>query len=176
MIIVVGLVILVVAGVVAVAGVLGNGGSGHELSHPFAVFGYHVTGSTGTLFLYGLVVGAVVVFGLSVLLSGARRTSRLGSAARRDLRTSRRETAAVSQDRDGLIEQRATAGADSSADVGYNGSHRGVDVGAAGNGGRRHLFRRRGDGGQTVAAPARDDQGRSTGPEQARQPVVTPER
>jgi hypothetical protein len=109
-IIVVGLVILVVAGVVAVAGVLGNGGSGHELSHPFAVFGYHVTGSTETLFLYGVVVGAVVVFGLSVLLSGARRSSRLGSAARRDLRASRRETAAVSQDRDGLIERRGAAG------------------------------------------------------------------
>lgn len=32
-----------------VAGVLSNSGSGHALTHPFAVFGYHVTGSTGTL-------------------------------------------------------------------------------------------------------------------------------
>ena len=50
-------------GVVGVAGVLGNGGSGHALTHGFAVFGYHVTGSTGTLFLYGIVVGAVACSG-----------------------------------------------------------------------------------------------------------------
>jgi hypothetical protein len=70
---------------------------------PFAVFGYHVTGSTGLLFLYGMVVGAVGVAGLSLLLAGARRT------ARRGLRQSRQETAAVSRDRDDLIGQRETA-------------------------------------------------------------------
>jgi hypothetical protein len=36
--------------------VLSNGVSGHALTHPFAVFGYHVTGSTGTLFLPGIVI------------------------------------------------------------------------------------------------------------------------
>jgi hypothetical protein len=56
-IIVVGLVILVAAPVAGVAGVLGNGGSANALTHRFAVFGYHVTGSAGTLFLYGIVVG-----------------------------------------------------------------------------------------------------------------------
>jgi acyl-CoA synthetase (AMP-forming)/AMP-acid ligase II len=35
----------------------------------FAVFGYHVTGSTGTLFLYGIVVGALAVAGLGMLLA-----------------------------------------------------------------------------------------------------------
>ena len=79
--------------------------------HPFAVFGYHVTGSNGRLFLYGIVVGVIGVAGLSLLLAGARRTSRRGSAARRGLRQSRRETAAVSQDRDDLLDQRETAGA-----------------------------------------------------------------
>ena len=73
------------------------------------MFGYHVTGSTGTLFLYGIVVGAVALAGLSLLLAGARRTSRRGSAARRGLRQSRQQTAAVSQDRDDLIAQRDTA-------------------------------------------------------------------
>jgi hypothetical protein len=48
MIIIIGLVILVAAVVAAVAGVLSNSGSGHALTHQFAVFGYHVTGSTGT--------------------------------------------------------------------------------------------------------------------------------
>ena len=57
-IIIIGLVILLVAVVASVAGVLSNGGSGHPLTHGFAVFGYHVTGSTGTLFLYGILVGA----------------------------------------------------------------------------------------------------------------------
>jgi hypothetical protein len=56
MIIIAGFIVLVAAVVAGVAGVLGNGGSGHALTHGFAVFGYHVTGSTGTLFLYGIVV------------------------------------------------------------------------------------------------------------------------
>jgi hypothetical protein len=109
MIIILGLIVLVAAVVIGVAGVLGNAGSGHALTGPFAVFGYHVTGSAGTLFLYGIVVGAIGVAGLSLLLAGARRTSRRGRAARRGLRQSRRETAAVSRDRDDLIDQRETA-------------------------------------------------------------------
>ena len=56
MIIILGLIILVAALVVAVAGVLGNGGSAHAVSH-FSVLGYHFTGSAGTLFLLGIVVG-----------------------------------------------------------------------------------------------------------------------
>jgi hypothetical protein len=47
--------------------------------------------------------------GLSLLLASAWRTSRRGSAARRGLRQSRQETAAVSRDRDDLIDQRETA-------------------------------------------------------------------
>jgi uncharacterized membrane protein YciS (DUF1049 family) len=112
MIIILGLVILVAAVIVGVAGVLGNGGSTHALTHDFAVFGYHVTGSTGTLFLYGIAVGALAVFGLSLLLAAARRTSRRARAARSELKQSRRETAAVSQDRDALIDQRDSARTD----------------------------------------------------------------
>ena len=107
MIVILGLIILIAAVIAGVAGVLTNGGGGHALTHGFAVFGYHVTGSTGTLFLYGIVVGAVALAGLSLLLTGARRTSRRGRAARRGLRQSRQDTAAVSQDRDELIDQRA---------------------------------------------------------------------
>jgi len=109
MIIVLGLVILIAAVVVGVAGVLGNHGIHHALVHSFAVFGYHVTGSNGRLFLYGIVVGAVGVAALGLLLAAARRTSRRGSAARRSLRQSREETAAVSRDRDDLLDQRETA-------------------------------------------------------------------
>ena len=73
----------------------------------FAVFGYHVTGSTSTLFLYGIVVGALALAGLSVLAASAGRSSRRGLVA--SLAQSRRETAAVSQHRDDLISQRDTA-------------------------------------------------------------------
>jgi hypothetical protein len=114
MIIILGLVILVAAVVVGVAGVLSNGGT-HGLAHGFSVLGYHVTGS-GTVFLYGIAVGAVALSGLWLLLAGVRHTSRRGRAARRGLRQSQRETAesrqetvAVSKDRDDLIGQRDTA-------------------------------------------------------------------
>jgi hypothetical protein len=121
MILVVGLIILVAAVIVGVAGVLGNGGSDHGLTHGFAVFGYHVTGSTGTLFLGGIVVGVIGLLGLILLLGGARRTARRGRAGRRRLQQSRRETAIVSQERDDLIDQREAARADTATAQG-NGS------------------------------------------------------
>jgi hypothetical protein len=99
MLVVLGLIILVAAVVVGVAGVFNNVGSGHALTHSFSVFGYHMTGSTGALFLYGIVVGAAAMLGLGLLLTGARRTSRRGRAARRELKQSGPQTAAVSQDR-----------------------------------------------------------------------------
>ena len=120
MIIIIGLIILVAALIIGVAGVLSNGGTGHALAH-FSVLGYHVTGSAGTLFLYGIVVGAAGLLGLSFLLAGARRTSRRGSAARRGLRQSRRETAAASRDRDDLIGQLDAARA-TTADTTGNGT------------------------------------------------------
>ena len=80
-------------------------GPRRALTHGFTVLGYHVTGSTGTLFLYGIVVGAPAMLGLSLLLAGARRTSRRGRDARRDLEQSRPETAAVRQQRDDLSNQ-----------------------------------------------------------------------
>jgi hypothetical protein len=121
--IIVGLVVVVAAVVIGIAGVLGNRGVDHALVHPFSVFGYHVTGSEGRLFLYGIVIGAVGVAGLSLLLAAARRTSRRGSDARRSLRQSRQETAAVSRDRDDLIDQRETARVHT-ADVSADGEPR----------------------------------------------------
>jgi hypothetical protein len=125
MIVIIGLVILVAAVIAGVAGVLANSGSAHALTHGFALFGYHVTGSTGTLFLYGIVVGALGFFGLSLLLAGARRTSRRGRAARRGLKQSRQETAAASQARDDLIDERETASASAAVAPG-NGTAEGA--------------------------------------------------
>jgi hypothetical protein len=151
MIIIIGLVILVAAVIAGVAGVLTNGSSGHPLTHHFAVFGYHVTGSTGTLFLYGIVVGALALFGLSLLLAGARRTSRRSHEARRGLAQSRRETAAGSQDRDDLLGQRETARAyaASTLDTGPADSGR-----YPGGDGKRHLFGRRSSSPRAAALPA----------------------
>ena len=155
MIIVIGLVILIAAVVAGVAGVLSNSGSGHPLTHPFAVFGYHVTGSTGTLFLYGIVVGALGLLGLSLLLAGARRTSRRGREARRGLRQSRRETAAVSQDRDDLIGQRETARAYTASTLGTGPVGGGRQPGGNGGGQRSkwHLFGPRSASAQAPAPP-----------------------
>jgi hypothetical protein len=97
MMVIVGLVVLLVAVIVGTVGVLGNAGSTHPLSENFSVLGYHVTGSTGTLFLSGIVVGAVGMLGLTVLLVGARRSANRGRAARRGLARSQRETAFVNR-------------------------------------------------------------------------------
>jgi hypothetical protein len=99
MIVIVGVVILIAAVIVSVIGVLSNSGSGHPLPHDFPVLDYHVTGSTGTPFLYGLAVGATALVGLSLLEAGARPTSRRGRDARCGPGQPWRETAAVTRDR-----------------------------------------------------------------------------
>ena len=173
MIIILGLIILVAAVVVGVAGVLGNGGT-HGLTHGFSVLGYHVTGS-GTVFLYGIAVGVVALLGLLLLLAGMRRTSRRGRAARRGLRQSQRETAesrqetaesrqetaAVSKDRDDLIGQRDTARAYTASTLGNGASPSNgappADLDPSQDDGRRdrpRLFGRRTAPRQPATAPA----------------------
>jgi len=154
MIVIIGLILLVAAVVAGVAGVLSNSGTGHTLTHHFAVFGYHVTGSTGTLFLYGIVVGALAVFGLSLLLASARRTSRRRNESGRALIQSRRETAAVTADRDNLIDQRETARA-YSAGAPENGAPPTEHTSGRENGSRRgrwQLFGSRSAGPQAADA------------------------
>lgn len=109
--IILGLVVLVAAVVIGVAGVLSNSGSDHELTGGFSVFGVDVTGSTGTLFLCGIVVGAAALLGLSLILAGTRRTTRRRRRAHRRLEPSPRGSAAVGQERGGPINERDTDGA-----------------------------------------------------------------
>ncbi|MEY9874445.1 flagellar biosynthesis component FlhA [Streptacidiphilus sp. MAP12-33] len=115
MIIILGLIILIAAAIVAVAGIFTNTGSAHAVNGAFSVFGHHMTGSTGTLFLFGIIVGAAAMLGLGMLLAGARRTSRRGMAARHELRHSRRETVAAGKAHDDLVEQRDSALAQSAS-------------------------------------------------------------
>lgn len=100
MIVIVGLVVLLFAVIAGLLGVLNNAGPAHPLSENFSVLGYHVTGSTGTLFLFGIVIGALAMLGLSVLLAGARRTGGRGRDARRERQRSQREAEFVNRDRD----------------------------------------------------------------------------
>ena len=147
MIIILGLIILVAAVVVGVAGVLGNGGT-HGLAHGFSVLGYHVTGS-GTVFLYGIAVGAVALFGLLAaagwraahLPPRPRGAARAPAVPARDRPVPPQETAAVSKDRDELIGQRDTARAYTASTLG-NGASPGNGESSAGlnssqDGGRR---------------------------------------
>jgi hypothetical protein len=170
--IIIGLIILVAAIVAGVAGILGNGDM-HGLAHGFSVAGYHVT-SSGTVFLYGIAVGAAALFGLWLLLAGVARTSRRGRAARRGLRQSRRETAAsrqetaaVSKDRDELIGQRDTARAYTASTLG-DGAPSGNGAPPAGRNpspddsrrSRPRLFGRRAASRQPVTVPAEVQAGR----------------
>ncbi|WP_327113260.1 hypothetical protein OHB12_31040 [Nocardia sp. NBC_01730] len=68
------------------------------MTSDFAAFDYHFHGSTGALFGYGIVLGAIGMLGLALVLTGAWRVTRRGAAARRELRQSRREMAAVRRD------------------------------------------------------------------------------
>jgi hypothetical protein len=105
MIVIIGLLVLIAAAVVAVLGVATNSGSAHPLGDGFAIFGQHLTGlSIGQLFLCGIIVGIVGVFGLSLLLGPLTR--RLASRrSRRELKGSQRETTDLRQDRDRLAQQ-----------------------------------------------------------------------
>ncbi|WP_433599419.1 hypothetical protein ACQPXH_27765 [Nocardia sp. CA-135953] len=94
MIIIIGLVVLIGAVIIGVAGVAANTGEVRTSSSDFGVFDYHFTASAGELFLYGIAIGALGMLGLGLLLAGVWRSSRRNSATRRDLRQSRRELAA----------------------------------------------------------------------------------
>ncbi|MFJ7271699.1 hypothetical protein ACIQV3_34520 [Streptomyces sp. NPDC099050] len=119
MILILGLILLIAALILAVAGVMANLGSAHELTNDFSVFGYHVTSSTGALFLYGIAVGAVAVLGLALILAAARRASRRNRLARHEASlTSQRESAVVDRERQDLIEQRDAARAQAAQALG----------------------------------------------------------
>jgi hypothetical protein len=65
MLVIVGVAILLLAAVVAIVSVLSNAGAAHPPTD-FSVSGYDLSGSTATVFLFGIQVGAVALLGLSV--------------------------------------------------------------------------------------------------------------
>jgi uncharacterized membrane protein len=98
MITLIGLVVLIAAIVVGVAAVVANTGDAHRLPGDFVVFNQHYIGSTGILFLCGIILGAIGMFGLILLLTGAWGTSHRNMSARREIKQSRREMAAIRKD------------------------------------------------------------------------------
>ncbi|WCD84201.1 hypothetical protein KPP03845_100521 [Streptomyces xanthophaeus] len=106
MILILGLIILIAAAVVGLAGIFGNTGAGHGLGlglgGDFSIFGYHATGSTGSLFLIGIIVGAAAFLGLALVVIGARRSARRAARTRREAGASRREAPIVDREREDL--------------------------------------------------------------------------
>ena len=95
MIVILGLILLLVAGGVAVSGVMTNTAS---LGEDFLVLGLQLSGlSTGQLFLFGISVGFVGMLGLAMLFGTFNR--RIASRrSQRALTGSQRETAAARED------------------------------------------------------------------------------
>ena len=93
---VVGLLLLAAAVAVGAAGVAANTGTEHQLSSGFTLFGYHLHGSAGRLYLAGLVIGAVAMLGFMMVAEGLRRDAALRRELgrfRRDARARRRADA-----------------------------------------------------------------------------------
>lgn len=102
-----GLLILVAAGVVGAAGVLGNDGSAHNVSPAFEVLGVEFTGSTGVLFLIGMLVGVAGTIGIGLMLVGSKRRARHRLENRRERRDIRGEAETLQQERDRLAQELA---------------------------------------------------------------------
>jgi uncharacterized membrane protein len=102
MIVIIGLIALIAAAAVVVAGVVTNSGSSHALGDNFGIFGQHLNNaSTGMLFLYGAVAGIIGMLGLTLLWGAFTR--RLASGGmRRELKSTKREAEILRQDRDRL--------------------------------------------------------------------------
>ncbi|WP_328395707.1 hypothetical protein [Nocardia sp. NBC_00416] len=98
MLIILGLVVAVAAVAAGVAGVAANTSDVNRLTSDFSVFDYHFAGTTGELFLIGILVGVVGGLGVGLVSAGAWRSTRRGLTTRRELRESRREMAAVQRD------------------------------------------------------------------------------
>jgi hypothetical protein len=71
--IIVGLIALLAATVVAIEGVVSNDRAAHPLTD-LSVFGYHLMGGAGTLFLFGITVGAVASLGRFLMAPGVQPT------------------------------------------------------------------------------------------------------
>jgi hypothetical protein len=89
--IVLGVLLLIGAGVLAVSAISGNSGAAHPLPGGVAVLGYHLDMSVGRLFTYGLILGAAAMLGLVMLFAGTARISRSRARTRQTLAAARQD-------------------------------------------------------------------------------------
>ncbi|WP_051133727.1 hypothetical protein [Nocardia paucivorans] len=94
MLIILGLVVTVAAVAAGVAGVAVNTSEINQLDSEFSVFDYTFAGTTGELFIIGLIVGVVGGLGVSMLFAGVRRSTRKRVETRRDLANQQEPVAA----------------------------------------------------------------------------------
>jgi hypothetical protein len=100
-----GLLLLVIAAVVAVVGIFSNLGSSHQLGRTVDLLGYHLHGSTGKLLLVGVIIGAVGMLGLNMLLAGIGRGFKRTLSQRKERKSEVNETKSVVHDRDQLASE-----------------------------------------------------------------------
>ncbi|HUW77616.1 MAG TPA: hypothetical protein VMV52_02560 [Candidatus Nanopelagicaceae bacterium] len=102
MVVFLGLIALVAAALVSVFGVMPNSGSSHVVISDFRIFGQHlVNGSTGLLFLYGIIVGVVGMLGITLLWGATAR--RLASGGmRRELKETKHQVKGLGLERERL--------------------------------------------------------------------------
>jgi hypothetical protein len=74
-----------------------------------SVFGCRPTGSSRTLFLFGIAVGAVTSLALRLLLTGAQPAASRAADARRAAARLHRDMAFINQDRDTRLEHQQRA-------------------------------------------------------------------
>ena len=101
----IGLLLLAAAGVTALAGFWSNSGVAHNIPGGFDLFGYNLTGSSGRIFLYGVIVGIVGMVGLSLLLRGLRHGVQQKVETRRERKTFRHRTETLQEERDRLARE-----------------------------------------------------------------------
>jgi hypothetical protein len=100
--VILGMLLLTAAVVVALGTVLGNLGSDHLLDDDFAILGYHVDGTAGELFGYGVLTGMMAALGLYLVIVGALRGAQQRAATRRALEQARQQQESLQQQRDRL--------------------------------------------------------------------------
>lgn len=100
--IVAGLLVLLAAGAMGIARITAYNGTSRSSPFRFDVPGYHLQGPGSRLFLFGLLVGAVAMLGLSTMVAGLGRGFRRRPASRQ-LPTGRQRTTALRKQNDQLI-------------------------------------------------------------------------
>ncbi len=81
--VIIGVIVLVAAVVVGVAAATSDGAA-LDVPGVIRVFGYDLHGSIGSVFLYGIAVGAVAMLGLALIAAGSGRLRRRGRASATD--------------------------------------------------------------------------------------------